>query len=169
MIQTKRLQLIEMDESHIDHLYALLQTKGMTDHIWDIPDSKDAFFNQIKQSISIYTILPDIGFWMIFLPEQKEFIGRIGMVLQPLNDQMELELNYLISPNFQHQGYAKEAAQAIIESTFKSQEPMRIISLIAQSNTAAKALANSLGMSKTEEIQHPNGMMDIYSLQNPNL
>ncbi|MEM6725315.1 MAG: GNAT family N-acetyltransferase [Bacteroidota bacterium] len=89
-----------------------------------------------------------------YLPvETKEgqLIGSVG--LWHSDPWPELELGYWFLPEFQGQGYAKEAAQAVWNYALTELEVLTLISLIHHNNKASIRLAEKLGALYEKDIE----------------
>ena len=96
------------------------------------------------------------GTWLVFHRESGQLIGRAGLENKDYTNggrtvtfsgQTELELGYIIAPEYQGQGYATEVCRAIIEFAINETEFDRINCLIDAENTASVNLAKKLGFS----------------------
>lgn len=67
----------------------------------------------------------------------------------------EFGLYYAISPAFQGQGYATEAARALVDYAFNALRLKRVVATTTYDNTASKAVMGKLGM-HVEKNPFPN-------------
>ena len=81
-------------------------------------------------------------------------IGQAGIQNCEYQNETWLELSYLISPQFQRNGYATEAILAIYEYAVKELEQNRMVAIIANQNLASIRTAMNLGMKKREVTEH---------------
>jgi len=119
---------------------------------WSILNQK--WFPQLHQ--------PPYGDKAIVLRETGELIGSIGYVpLLDVYEQLpelanstppsgytttEFGLFWVIDPLHQRQGYATEAAQAMIDYAFKQLRLRRVIATTEYSNTASQGVMRKVGM-----------------------
>lgn len=64
----------------------------------------------------------------------------------------QLELGWVLHPDFQGQGFAREAAQALLEFTFETLNPHRVQAFLDARNGASAALCERLGMRREATI-----------------
>lgn len=55
------------------------------------------------------------GMWLVCDRENGEIIGRAGLNTQEIEDEIVLEMGYLIRQEYQRQGYAYEVCTAIMD------------------------------------------------------
>ncbi|QAY72470.1 N-acetyltransferase [Agromyces protaetiae] len=58
----------------------------------------------------------------------------------------QLEIGWVVHPDFQGHGYAREAAQAVLDFAFKTLRPHRVQALLDARNEASARLCERLGM-----------------------
>ena len=78
------------------------------------------------------------------LKENMVHIGDCALKVQ--EDNMQAELGFTLSGNYQGKGYAREATNALIIYAFKNLNLHRIFSITDCKNTSAIKLLKSLGM-----------------------
>jgi [ribosomal protein S5]-alanine N-acetyltransferase len=85
-----------------------------------------------------------IGVWPVLLKSASSVIGECG--LQPLPGSDETEIAYLFDKPYWGQGYAFEAATAVLDWGFRQHGLQRIVAVVHPENTRSIALVNRLGM-----------------------
>jgi ribosomal-protein-alanine N-acetyltransferase len=85
---------------------------------------------------------PPYGDRAVILKSANELIGAVGLV--PCFDEMGLF--WAIDPDQQRQGYATEAAQALIDFAFQQLRVKRLIATTAYDNAASIGVMHKLGM-----------------------
>ena len=65
----------------------------------------------------------------------------------------QLELGWVLHPDFQGRGYAREAAGAVLDFVFETLHPHRVQAFLDARNAASAALCERLGMRR--EATHP--------------
>lgn len=78
--------------------------------------------------------------------EQLAYFASGGIVRNPGRYSTEFGLFYAISPSHQRQGYASEAAQALVEYAFKHLHLKRVIAETNYDNVASMSVMRKLGM-----------------------
>ncbi|GAA4369112.1 GNAT family N-acetyltransferase [Agromyces bauzanensis] len=64
----------------------------------------------------------------------------------------QLELGWVLHPEFQGRGFAREAAQAVLDFTFETLNPHRVQAFLDARNGASAALCERLGMRREATI-----------------
>jgi RimJ/RimL family protein N-acetyltransferase len=110
---------------------------------------------------------PELGLWATIHKESGKFIGRCGLLPWEIDDQLEIEIAYLLDKSFWHQGLATEAAQGILTYGFEKLKLARLICLIDPDHTASQRVAERIGMTlerKVDGIAGANFPTLIYSI-----
>lgn len=155
--ETQRLLI---RESTLEDLPAFL---SMYEEEKDNSDVKP-FFGEPEKELAAYIQncygIYGYGLWSVVKKEDGQVIGRIGFEPAPAgNSEMPgtLEmpgtsetcpapyLGYLISKVHRHQGYAREAAQALLSYGKKELSFETVILVTSQSNKGSRKLADQLG------------------------
>jgi RimJ/RimL family protein N-acetyltransferase len=99
--------------------------------------------------------------------------GRVigDMMVRVANTQhAQLEVGWVLHPDFQGRGYAREAARALVDFTFSTLNPHRVTAFLDARNGASAALCERLGMRRDatmlEEEYHDGEWTDtaIYGI-----
>jgi RimJ/RimL family protein N-acetyltransferase len=99
--------------------------------------------------------------------ERKEdgaFIGRCGILVwdaetwtptraSEAQGSVEIEVGYLLGPEFWGHGYATEAASAVRDWALENLRPKRLIALIQPGNDRSSGVARKLDMEPTGEVE----------------
>jgi ribosomal-protein-alanine N-acetyltransferase len=80
------------------------------------------------------------------------FVGRCGIAVRELDSGVEREIAYALARERWGQGFATEAATAVRDHALASGAGRRLISLVAQGNTASERVARKLGMRFEREV-----------------
>ena len=118
----------------------------------DVLENYSSFHEKWNAYINrIYTFY-DYGIWGVFLKETNTLIGQCGIQSVIINDNEEIELGYLLSQQYQKNGYGKEMITAVLQYAKTQLSFNRIVAQIAPENKASIALAQKCGMSFQEII-----------------
>lgn len=115
MIETERLILRPWKIEDAEELYQLAKDERVGPIAgWSVHKSISESEETIK------TVLSDPETYAVFLKEQAQVIGSIGLMKpkSPFIKENEMELGYWIGVPFWKKGYAAEAAKAIIDYGF---------------------------------------------------
>jgi len=86
--------------------------------------------------------------WSIFLKDTGVCIGRISCQDGDSGDPNVRDIGWLIDPDYQRQGYAFEAASAVLDFMFNECEIDKIVTSAAIVNSASWKLMEKLGFEK---------------------
>ena len=77
------------------------------------------------------------------------------------------DLGFAFLPEYRRRGYAREAAEAVLQHGFSTLEQTRIVAIVNSANQASSGLLEKLGFHLDREIKmEPNGTpADLYSIQ----
>jgi [ribosomal protein S5]-alanine N-acetyltransferase len=120
-LETSRLLLIPCS---LDAAKSISLNESLPDIIgfdiscgWPTKDTRDVapvYYVQLLGDPTVY----GWGLWFIIEKQERKVIGDAGFKGKP-NQVGEVEIGYGIVPEYQNQGYATEAAQALIDFAFK--------------------------------------------------
>ena len=162
-LETERLYLREMTLQDFDALYLVLSDKDIMRHY---PYTFDAerIRNWITGNIERYRTL-GFGLWAVCLKETGEMIGDCGLTMQMINGQIKPEIGYHIRANQQRNGYAKEAAAAVRDWTFRNTPFQIVCSYMTQANEPSARTAAAYGCKETQTYQdNQYGIMRVFSI-----
>lgn len=136
--ETERLVI---RESVMDDLAALTEIYGCEEGNPDVVPFLGEPEGELQAYIDSRYPFYGYGLWSIVEKTSGRVIGRAG-----LEDWLEgIELSYLIGSAYRRQGYALEAAKAILEYAKNGLEAEEIYLRTSGNNTASSALAHRLG------------------------
>ncbi len=144
--ETGRLIIREItvaDVENICRLYADVENVRYLPAVASYEEECERCKEYIKNMYGMY----GYGLWGVFLKENDSFIGRVGLEHRRLGDEVYVELGYLIDRDYQGQGYAYEAACAVIE--FAREYGIEdLVAYIDEKNTPSIKLAQKLGFTR---------------------
>lgn len=108
-----------------------------------------------------------VQYWPIFELTTMDLIGCCG--LRP-HKADEYEIGFHLRPEFWGQGYAKEAASAVINYSFLTLKAKKLFAGHHPNNAASRKILSQLGFSYIgDEYYEPTGLFHpSYELKNPN-
>ena len=127
-IETERLILREMTPGDFDRLYAVLADSDIMQHYPHTFD-ETRVRNWINKNLERYRVF-GFSLWAVCLKENGGMIGDCGLTMQNINGTILPEIGYHIAKAYQRRGYAKEAAQAVRDWTFRNTPFMAVYSYI---------------------------------------
>ena len=143
IIDTERLQLRPFEQRDLDayaHICADPQTMLYMGH--GTPLSRLDAWRQMATFEGAWRLL-GCGQWAIAKREDGALIGRVGYLDMP--GWPDLELGWLVARSEWGQGYAFEAASAVLDHAWHTLRRQDLISLIRPENERSIRLATSLG------------------------
>lgn len=150
VIETARLRLTALAERHFDDYAAMLADPASTRWIGDgQPLDRTNAWRSLAMLIGHWQ-LRGYGMWALELKDTGEFIGRAGL-MRP-EGWPDLELGWMLKPDFRHHGYATEAGGAILDFAWHSLGAPRVISLVKIGNEASDRVAERLGGEHIEDM-----------------
>ena len=108
------------------------------------PYSTEEVRQGIERQINRY--VDGSGLLGLIEKETGRLIGDCGLTWQEVEGRMELEIGYHVNRERWNQGFATEAARAVIEDAFHRFPVDRVISLIRPENVASWRVAEKNGL-----------------------
>lgn len=161
ILYTRRCYLRELCMADMDALFALYAKKGVTAYMEPLYERKQEEAYQKAYIEHMYRYY-GYGMWLVCDRDTHEIIGRAGLEHRDYGDETELEMGYLIAPEKQRMGYAKEVCQAIITYAQENTLFSRINCLIHPDNTASLRLVETLGFTRLCTTEMTGKIMKRY-------
>jgi RimJ/RimL family protein N-acetyltransferase len=165
MLTTSRLLLRPYTMHDLDAAYTVLE--GHPD-VWRYDPGRQRTREERAEELQ-YRILElkrkGIGCFAVTLKDEGRFIGYCGLQLylwerQPLSSP-EVELFYKLGRDYWGQGYATEAAHAVIDHAFNTLRLPRLVSWADAQNERSVALLRRLGFNVQPAPDAPNEVIGI--------
>jgi RimJ/RimL family protein N-acetyltransferase len=99
------------------------------------------------------------GLWAVELKAEKQFIGFVGLHIPKVDLPFSpcVEIGWRLAFEYWGQGYATEAARAVLKVGFDRLLLTEIVSFTATINHRSRAVMERLGMEReTETFEHPS-------------
>lgn len=149
--KTGRLLIRETILSDVPKLYRIWQQPGMGDYIKPMQPTLAEELDFMKAYISHAYAFYDFGLWTVLERESGQVAGRAGLFPSEMLEDA-VELGYMIAPEFQGRGYAKECGKAILAYAEQVLDMTELHLLCDCSNTASRRTASALGFLETERL-----------------
>lgn len=151
IIETERIFLREMNQNDFDALYKVLADPEIMQH-YPYSFDEERVRAWIDRNVKRYEIF-DFGLWAVCLKENGEMIGDCGLTMQNIGGVIKPEIGYHIRSDKQRKGYAKEAAIAVRDWTFKNTPFQQIFSYMKYTNEPSAKTAVSWGCHLVDEFE----------------
>lgn len=104
------------------------------------------------------------GGWLaITLPGEDRMIGIVGAFRRE-NAPDVVEVGWSVFDGHSRKGYAREAAQAMVDCVFDAWKEERVVAYIDAANEGSVGVARGLGMKREGEASFYGQPIDLYSL-----
>lgn len=143
-LETEHLFLREMIPEDIDEIYRLYKSLKIIKYIEKPFEDRAEELAYMKSYYNTIYKFYGYGIWLITFKDGK-IIGRAGIENNP---DGEIELGYMLAPQYQQKGYALEACEAVLKFAEEKLELNRrdIVCHIHKENMASVKLAEKLGI-----------------------
>ncbi|NLO85945.1 MAG: GNAT family N-acetyltransferase [Clostridiales bacterium] len=136
------MELIPLERSHASALLPIWSDEEVvkTTYIRDIRTEKDCQ-DRIERMVNVGLTRKDIGPYAIF--HKQNLVGIVGAARDA---SFEYGLYYHLGQKYWGQGYATEAAKAVLDAAFKVPEIMRVSADALTTNPASVGVLEKIGM-----------------------
>lgn len=160
--KTSRLTLRELQLSDAAFALRLYNDPSFLQHIGDkgVRTVEDAENNLQQGAIASYA-QHGYGMWLVE-NQQGQSIGMCGLIKRDF--LTETDLGYAYLPEFVGQGYAYEAATAVLAYAAQHTALKTLVAIVSPDNLASKSLLEKLGFAQDGQVLVPdkNQMIDFY-------
>ena len=164
-IETDRLRLTALTEAHFDDYATMLADPESTQWVGDgQPLDRTNAWRSLAMLLGHWQ-LRGCGMWALELKETGDFIGRAGL-LNP-EGWPDLELGWMLKPEYRHHGYATEAGTAVLQFAWKHLQAKRVISLVRVGNEVSDRLAERLGGEHIEDMEFYGSSRHVFAYYPP--
>jgi ribosomal-protein-alanine N-acetyltransferase len=102
------------------------------------------------------------GMWALLLKADGRFVGRCGM--RYLDETTEIEVGYTLAREFWGQGFATEAARAVVRYALDVMKVSRLVAVADPANVASIKVMKKLGMTFEGMGRFYNSNCVLYAL-----
>lgn len=160
IVTTRHLHIRELTPADLPALYDIYSQPGVQDYMNERYTTYEDFYSKMYAYIEQFYPFYDFGLWGVFLKENNTLIGECGLQLMELYDNSQIGIGYLLSPDFQHQGYGKEMVQAVLRYAKREFDFTTIVAEIDARNYPSISFAEKCGFifreiqKKADETYH---------------
>jgi ribosomal-protein-alanine N-acetyltransferase len=130
------------------------------------PRSKANVEHALSGYIREYEIYGHSFFATIQKSDQR-FIGHCGLLNQEVEGVPEVELGYVLAPQYWQRGLALEGTQALKDYGLQQLGFPRLISLIPPDNVASIHIAEKIGMKYERDVEQWGQRFGLYAVKQP--
>ena len=163
ILETPRLTLRRLVPEDLDALFALYRDPEVRRYFPDGTRTLEETRQELEWFLHGHPKHPELGLWATIERNSGAFLGRCGLLPWEIDGRHEVELAFLIDKSRWRQGFATEAAAAIVAYAGDVLRLERLICLIMPGNMASVGVARKVGMSFERELTDDFGLCHIYS------
>lgn len=147
---TNRLLLVPGKSENLALIHALWTNEQIKRFLFDdqeisLLDARE-FVESSEQTFAAH----GYGIWLVYLPKNNEEpIGFAGLL--PTEDALTPRLLYGLHPDYWKQGFAVEAAEALLDHAFNRLDLLKVVSDVDEPNVASVRILEKLGMRQTKK------------------
>ena len=154
-IRTERLLLRPMHVTDAADMFEYASREEVTEFLLWSPHRTLSYTRDYLRYIEDRYAIGDFYDWAVTLADSGKMVGTCGFTRIDLPHNSG-EIGYVLNPDFHHNGYAAEAARAILKFGFEELGLHRLEARFMQGNDASLKLMEKLGM--TFEGFHKDAM-----------
>ena len=163
ILQTPRLVLRHLEPQDLDALFALYRDPEIRQYFPEGALTLEETRRELEWFLHGHPRDPQLGLWATVERASGAFLGRCGLLPWDIEGKHEFELAFLIDKKRWGQGFATEAASAIVTYAQSVLKLQRLICLITPGNTASVRVAGKVGMSYERELNDEHGLCHLYA------
>ena len=164
LIETSRLIIRSLKASDAQPLAALWSNPQVTIHMGGPRNYQELV--EIFTTDAAQNPQPVFDLWPVEEKSSGQVIGHCGLIDKEVDGQPEVELVYVLHPDYWGKGFATEMALAVRDEGFAHLGLKRIISLIDGENAPSQRVAERVGMHFEKETTRPGGkVLKVFALQ----
>lgn len=152
ILETNRLILRHLLPEDLDALFTLYSDPEVREYFPEGTLTYEETKEELEWFLNGHPEHPELGLWATIHKETGQFIGRCGLLPWTIEERDEVEIAYMIAKEYQGQGLATEAAQAILHYGFEKLNLSRLICLMDPKNIASQKVAQKIGMTLEKEV-----------------
>ena len=152
-LRTERLRLRPWQTTDIDELYAILSAPR-TMEFWPAPFDRDQTTAWLERSREMYSV-EGYGRFAVELAGTGDIIGDCGLLHLEFEGQTEVDLGYIIHHPYWRNGYAVEAAGAVLQFALVERGVRRVVANMAEQHAGSRRVAERLGMRLERRFRNP--------------
>lgn len=163
-IETERLRLRPFNRGDVDAVYSYRSRPDVAEYLFDQPMNHEECAEAVRARAGQIAFAAE-GDKILLAAERKgddRLIGEVSLIWRSVADQ-QAEIGYILHPDAQHQGFATEAALALLQFGFGRVGLHRVYARCDARNVASARVMARLGMREEahfHEHVHVKGRWD---------
>ena len=163
ILETPRLILRYLEPTDLNALFALYRDPEIREHFPEGTLTLEETAEEIRWFSHGHPEFPQLGLWATVERTSGQFLGHCGLLPWNIEGQQEVELAYLIAKSRWGQGFATEAATAIMGHARDTLALSRLVCLPMPSNGASLRVATKVGLRFERELNLEGILCHLYS------
>jgi len=163
VLQTPRLTLRHLERSDLPPLFELYRDPDVRRYLPDGTRTLEETREELEWFLHGHSRRPELGLWATVERASGAFLGRCGLLPWTIDGVEEVELAYLIDKARWGEGFATEAAHAIVAHARDALRLERLIALVTPGNDASARVAVKVGMAFEREHTDEYGLCHVYA------
>jgi RimJ/RimL family protein N-acetyltransferase len=155
--ETGRLRLRQVEDADAAFILELLTDRDFLTNVGDrgVHDLPSAQRYLVSGPLASYR-RDGFGLWLVELKPAAQAIGLAGLLRRDTHP--DVEIGFALLPRFRRQGYALEAARAVLDYATGTLGLARVVALAAPGNARSIRILEALGMQPAQLVRFtPDG------------
>ncbi len=141
-LKAERFYLRYITQNDFKELQAILQNKEVM-YAWEYDFSNEDVQDWINNNLERYKKY-NLGFFIIIEKTSGKVLGQAALMPDLVNGNKYYEIGYILKKEYWHQGFATEAAKALVHYAFNTLRLEEVIFEIRPENFASRKVAENL-------------------------
>ena len=160
VICTKRLFMRKPSIEYVDQFYNILKEETVGKWLAKSRGMSKEEANDYIRNLILHWEQYNFGVWLLFNSETGKLLGHCG--LRKVDETDEIEIMYLLDPDYWGNGYASEAAGASIQYAKETMGVKRVIARVKIANDNSKNLLRKLGFTYTHNVDYSGRTLSYF-------
>ena len=163
MAETERLILRCFESTDLDKFFLIERDPVVKKYFASGSRTREQVEEWITKTL---TAQEDLGYshWAVIDKRDSELMGYCGLAPKTVDDAAEVEVGYELAARYWNQGFATEAAAAVIAWGFRHLDVSHLISLIALENAASVRVAEKNGLRLFKQSIYYGNPRSVYRI-----
>jgi len=167
VLTSDRLSLLPFTIEDVKLFHQINTDPFVRQYLWDDEVISEELAAEVMTQNEQYFAEDQFGLWKISLKASSTIIGYTG--LWYFFEEAQPQLIYALLPVFTGKGYAKEAAEQVINYTFSQLSFEYLLAATDPPHLASQRLAIKLGMKKIDTKEIEGKTTVFFRLESPDL